>query len=169
MQAKNHILINRFFKRSSRPRKGFALLTATFVLIIISAMLTIMLSQTTATAQKTVNDYLYEQAVLLAYSATELAVLRLSQQNHAAGCATTLPTVTYPSSTSPMFTITTTVEYIWSAADAAALPASCSNYISTLNTAESSGAAHIDVTVTSDANLNLSEPIRFHRRTLQKL
>jgi len=54
--------------------------------------------------------------------------------------------------------------------------ANCLNYIDNtqavsaqLQSDISNGAALIDVYVKNDANLQLDEPIRFHRKTLQKL
>jgi hypothetical protein len=132
-----------------------------------------MLAFTSDTNKRTIDEYLNEQAILLTYSATEYAMLAISGKDRTAGCITSISS-TYPSSGSPIFQITTNIQYIWS--DDAALPdrsssihSSCRGYIDNLVTPESHGAALIDVVVTTDSSLGLNEPIRFHRRTLQKL
>lgn len=172
MQTKNYFL-NRRLKHTN-ARSGFALIAAVFLLIIISAMLTVMLSQSAETAKKTVNNYLHEQAILLAYGATEFAVLRISQTDRSTGCIQTI-NASYPNAGSPMFNITTTVNYFWSddatlgADRSSVMGAGCASPFPLLSTVESHGFARIDVIVESAAGLNLDEPIRFHRRTLQKL
>ncbi len=165
-------------------RRGFALITAIFLLVIISAMLTTMLSISSTTGQRTVNDYLNEQAVLLAYGATEQAILVISAVDPSVGCITTTGPDNYPT-INPILTVETTIQYIW--ADGQTAPSgvdlnatSCKNYIhdgvgtanvpvGQLSTAESGGAVLIDVYVQSAATLGLNERIKYHRRTLQKL
>ena len=157
----------------TRPaqRSGFALITAVALMLLISILLLKMLAFTADTQQRTVNDYLVEQAILLTYSATEYAVLATSGRNRAAdGCITTV-NATYPENgADKIFDITTTIRYVWSSDQLASLPASCTTALYTqVSTPESNGAALIDVVVTSATGLRLDEPIRFHRRTLQKL
>jgi type II secretory pathway pseudopilin PulG len=169
MQTQSHIL----------KRGGFALIAAVFLLILISSMLLTMLSLSTETSKRTVNDYLNEQAVLLAYGATEQAVLAITGTDPASGCLQSIGPVNYPDTGSPIFTVTTTMRYMWSngltAASCLALDSSCRNYIddtqavsNQLTTDESGGAVIIDVVVQTPPGL-VDEPVRFHRRTLQKL
>ncbi len=154
-------------------RKGFALITAVFLLIIISAMLVTMLSLSTETTKRTANDYLNEQAILLAYGATEQAVLSISGSNLTAACPTAIGPTNYPA-VNPILTVTTTMRYIWANGQSPG-GANCNNYIdqsqsagNQLTTIESNGAVVIDVTVQTVAGL-MDEPVTFHRRTLQKL
>lgn len=149
-------------------RGGFAIIAAVFLMLLISMMLLKMLSYSTDTASRTVNQYLLEQAQLLTYNATEFAVLQLSLQNHATTCVTTLPTQFYPASGSPMFDIDITISYVWLAGSVPAACVGTANLL-TVNTPEQNGSAYIDVTVVSDPSLALDAPIRYHRRTLQKL
>ena len=179
---------NRILMRSSRTlssgrfygikgRNGFALLTAVFLMIIIASMLLTMISQSSETQSKTMDSYLNEQAILLTYSATEYAMLAISGRDRLAnGCITTINS-TYPTTGDPMFNITTNIQYIWSN-DASLDPAdssvglaatNCTGYIDNLATPESTGAARIDVFVTTAPGLGMDQPISFHRRTLQKL
>ncbi len=158
-------------------RSGFALIAAVFLMLLLSMMLLKMLSYTAESNQRTVYEYLNEQARLLTYSATEYAVLAVTGQNRTNGCITTINS-TYPTGGSgKMFDITTTIRYVWSddpslGADRLSnLPASCkgANLLAQVATPQEHGTMLIDVIVTSASSLNLNEPIRFHRRTLQKL
>ena len=156
--------------RSNHPkRNGFAMIMAIFFMIVIATLLTYMLSTSTETAKRTTNTYVNEQAQLLAKSAVEYAILRVAGQNRtASGCITTFSTQ-YPDSTSPIFDIRVDISYF----GFGAVTGGCRNYlpvaVDTIQTAESNGTMMIDVYVSDNAGLGLSEPIRYHRRTLQKL
>jgi len=136
-------------------RRGFALIAAVFLMIVVSSMMLKMISYTTENTQQVLNDYLQEQAALVAYGATEYTLLHISAGNTPA----TL-NMTYPSGT-PIFNVTTDITYMW----AGGVP---------LQTLEQDGTVIIDVTVSSmDAAGNrindMDVPIRYHRRTVQKL
>jgi len=166
MQNKNRVL----------NRGGFAVIAAVFLMLLITLMLLKMLSTSTDIAQRTSNNYLNEQAQLLAFNATEDAVYIISGEDSSGGAAcTTSYTRYYPSSGPRMFDINVNIKYVWSNGFTPA-DASCKGYIDEDQAAEnqldsniSNGAALVDVYITSDSALNLDEPIRFHRRTLQKL
>jgi len=162
MQNKSRIL----------KHNGFALIAAVFLMLFISILLLKMLSYSTDTSARTTNQYLYEQAVLLAYNATEYAMLQISEDDRSAGCTSAINTV-YPSSGPTMFNINVSVQYSWESTTAPTTTG-CTNtpfIASGINvvTPEQNGTAIIDVIVSSNSSLNLDEPIRFHRRTLQKL
>jgi len=160
MQNKNRIL----------NRGGFALIAAVFLMLLISLMLLKMLSYSTDTSQRTSNQYLYEQAVLLAYNATEYAMLKISQTDPSSSCIDTLP-LNYPegctAGTNCIYDITVSVDYVW-AAGAVPGGTGCGGPF-TVATPVQNGSAYVDVVITSDSALKLDEPIRFHRKTLQKL
>ena len=165
MQNKNRIL----------KRNGFAVIAAVFLMLLITLMLLKMLSYSTDVSARTANDYLNEQAQLLAFNATEEAVYLISARNTAATtCLQTINEV-FPNDGPAMLDVNITIQYVWSNAFTPA-DLTCQGYIDAtqavtnqLETNASNGAALIDVYVTSDPALNLDEPIRFHRRTLQKL
>lgn len=160
----------RILKHSSR--RGFALITAVFLMILLSTMLLKMLSFSSSDAQQVVNDYLLEQAQLAAYGATEFAMLQISTENHTAGCTQAI-SMDYPSTGTKLFDVGITIQYVWNGAGPGGT--NCDNTLVTGNTvsvttAEQDGSAYIDVVVASDpVTTGLTEPIRFHRRTLQKL
>jgi type II secretory pathway component PulK len=148
-------------------RSGFAMIMAIFFMIIIATLLTYMLSMTTETANRTTNTYVNEQAQLLAKSATEYAVLRVSGVTRSNTNCVNSFNAQYPNSTAPIFDINVSIQYFGFGNFAA-----CNNIVNTISTSESNGTMLIDVYVTSTTGvggLNLNEPIRYHRRTLQKL
>lgn len=173
MQTKIHLLTA---QNPLGKRNGFALMTAVFLMLLISILLLKMLSYTSETAQRSVNEYLNEQAELLTYSATEYALLAISgrERNVSSNCIQTISAV-YPNNTTPMFNINISIQYVWSNALTPA-NGSCQGYIdsaqaatSQLTTDESNGAAVIEVVVASNASLGLDQPIRQYRKSLQKL
>jgi type II secretory pathway pseudopilin PulG len=160
MQRKNNIL----------KRSGFAMIMAIFVIIIIGTIMGLMISMGSQSAKRTTNAYLNEQAVLLAKSSAEYAMLAVSGHDRVAnnGCINNI-NLTYPNTgAAAIFNINVNMSYI--GFGDAPFAAGCNHYIGRINTPESNGTILMDVTVTSnDAALNLSETIRYHRRTLQKL
>ncbi len=155
MQRKSRILNN---------RDGFAMITAIFFMIIMATLLTYMLSSTAETAEKTTKAYLNEQAQLLAKSAVEYAILQVSSVDRtAAGCLKFVSAV-YPDNTNPLFNIQVDIAY-----HGFGTGCTGNGTASSVTTSESNGTMLIDVYVEDDASLNLDEPVRYHRRTLQKL
>ena len=154
-------------RKYQHSRNGFAMIMAIFFMILIATLLSYMLSSTTETAKRTTNAYVNEQAHLLAKSAAEYAILRVSGFDRTGGDCMNGFTAQYPDAT-PIFDITVSISYIGFGplADAGG---DCEIFISDIQTPESNGTMLIDVYVRDNASLNLSEPIRYHRRTLQKL
>ncbi len=151
--------------RNYQPkRNGFAMIMAIFFMILIATLLSYMLSTTTETAKRTTNIYVNEQAQLLAKSAVEYALLRVSGTDRSGGNCDNGFTAVYPDNVNPIFDISVSIKYIGFGA-----LAGCTDYIGNIATEESNGTMLIDVYVSDNASLNLSEPIRYHRRTLQKL
>jgi len=150
-----------------QQRRGFAMIMAIFFMIAIATLLSYMLASTTETAKRTTNAYVNEQAQLLAKSAVEYALLRVSGFDRSGGnCLNSFAGV-YPEG-APLFDVTVNISYV----GFGSLTGACDDYISTIQTADSNGTMLIDVYVSSTTGvggLNLSEPISYHRRTLQKL
>ena len=149
------------------------MIMAIFFMIIIATLLTYMLAETAGSSERTTKIYLNEQGQLLAKSAVEYALLRVSGFNRAGadGVVGTaddvcLPgfTMQYPSAVNPLFDITVRINYH-------GLGNACTGNgtVPALATAESVGTMLIDVYVQNNPAVNLDEPIRYHRRTLQKL
>ena len=167
MQRKSRILKS-YFQQS---RSGFAMIMAIFFMIIMATLMTAMLASSTETANRTVNNYLLEQGQLLAKSAVEVAILRVSGRDRtAAGCLTHID-LEYPESGSKLFDIDVDISYF----GFGGIVGNCHNLlpnvaeVNIIATPESIGTMQIDIYVQSHNDLNLTEPIKFHRRTLQKL
>jgi len=154
--------------RNVANRNGFAMIMAIFFMIVIATLLSYMLASTTETAKRTTNVYVNEQAQLMAKSAVEYAILAVSGHDRTPGCINRI-NMQYPA-TNPLFDLRVDIQYFgfgtiggWG----------CNTLIpgatDTILTPESNGTMLIDVYVQNNAGLQLTEPIRYHRRTLQKL
>lgn len=151
MQRKNYILkIN-----PRQKRAGFAMITAIIVVLIISTIMALSLALTAQTGKRTVDLYLYEQVALHAKSAAELAMLEIAKNGCQNSYNTTLDT---------FYDVNVTMQYIYTGA-----VGGCTNYIN-ITTPEQNGSVLMDVTVSVSADQNITtEPIRYFRRTIQKL
>jgi len=165
----------------TKMRSGMAMIMAIAFLVIIAGMMAVMMSMTSLTTARTEQMYFKEQAQLLARSATEFALLAISGHNRLgnASCVNQINSQ-FPVGgvNAPYFTIRTNIRYI-GLAGAAGTCAGVNNYIPTPFAPvggvphpiapESDGTVLIDVYVTDiPGQLNLSNPIAYHRRTLQK-
>ena len=172
-------------------RKGFALVAAIFFIIIVATTAITALSIASMTARDVNNIQGREQALLLAQSATELAVLAMQKHqylttNLKAGGATaatnpTLNTITleYPSNdpAQKMFDITVTFGYFDRQLGAPGNnTVAYSNFGQASTAVRPSGvtgavlshAALVDVIVESNTAVMGTPKVRYHRRTIQK-
>ena len=154
-------------------KSGIALIIAIAFLLISAVLMAIMINMTAQTTKRTGDIYFQEQAHLLAKSATEFALLAISGHNRAGGnCISSIITEYPAAGAGSIFDINTTIRYI----GLEDLGSTCqsqsaidpTSVTSTISTPESVGTVIIDTYVTTSANVNLTEPIRFHRRTMQK-
>jgi len=164
MQRKNSILKDH--------RRGIAMIMAIAVIVILATIMALSLQITAQTSKQTINDYLHEQAILLTRSATEYTLLRISAQdrNSTAGCLTDL-NGTYAPDGNTLFDMNISIQYIGLSAGAGINECSVSqSYIlnADVDDPNSKGSILLDVVVTANKDLT-TEPIRYHRRTLQKL
>lgn len=148
MQRKNSIL----------KRNGMAMIMAIIVIVIVSTTLMVSLRLATETTQKTTDLYLYEQSSILSRSAAEYAMLRLSRENP---CSLSNIDFRYNST----YDINISMNYIpFTGSD-------CDTNSGAANTTgyeRSDGTVIMDVTVTANPT-GTTEPIRYFRRTIQKL
>ncbi len=141
-------------------RKGFALLSAIFLMLLIGILMALSFSLSSQTTKQTGQLYLQEQGQLLAKSATEFALLAISGHENNVSCINQI-NLRYPQG-APMYDINMTLFYIGKY-----LPAGCNTLTNSIATAESNGTVMID-TFVSYIDPETNETIRFHRRTLQK-
>jgi len=152
-------------------RKGFSLITALVFMILVATLGALALSLSTTTVKQTSDLYLREQAELLALSATEYALLAISAHdfNSTGNCLNTINSTYTQDGNTTLFDINITLYYLGNG-----LPANCmkpsgqdANISSNIVTNDSNRTVIID-TIVSSANGIASEPIRYHRRTIQK-
>jgi hypothetical protein len=145
-------------------RRGFGLITAIIVLVTVATLMTLMISISTSTAKQTTDIYLKEQAELLMRSSVEYAMLAISAHDNSASCVQSI-NIDYPkASSNATHHSTVTISYLGSS-----LPAGCPTLSGVISTLESNLTAMIDVVVeVNQTNTGITEPIRLHRRTLQK-
>ncbi len=152
MQRKNYIL-----KTGLRP--AIAMIMAIAVIIIMGTIMAITLSLSSATTKQGANLYLYEQASLLAKSASEYALLRIAQD----GPCTHTNDLNFQQD--EIFDINISLRYIYTAPS----PCTAAQTYTTVTTPEQNGSVLMDVTVTVSDTTVSTEPIRYFRRSIQKL
>lgn len=148
-------------------RQGFSMITAIVFMVLVATLGALALSLSTTTVKQTGDLYLREQAELLVQSATEYALLAISghQINSANGCLNTI-NATYET----IFDINISIYYL-----GRGLPNGCRDFSGTvgippdINTSDSNVTVMIDTVVSVPVDKNVTtEPIRIHRRTIQK-
>ncbi|QOP41941.1 hypothetical protein [Sulfurimonas marina] len=155
MQRKNNIL--------NKHRNGLAMIMAIIIMVALGTIGALSLKLISQTTKTTTDIYLYEQASIYAKSAAELALLDIAKY----GCSNNYD-VTFGNSTEIQYDANVTMQYIYTNNSG---PAGCNIYTQTtpVTTTEQNGSVMMDITVTlSDENLT-TEPIRYFRRTIQKL
>ncbi len=152
MQRKNYLLKN-------NQKKGMAMIMAISVIVVLSTIMALSLSLTAQTGKRTTDIYLYEQAVLLSQSAAEYALLRISQSTP---CKHGGFSFTHDN----IYDINITMKYIFtSATTCSPADANGTDYFNVVEN-DTNGTVLMDITVTTNAG---TEPIRYFRRSIQKL
>ena len=145
-------------------RRGFGIITAIIILVTVATLMTLMMSLSSTSVKTTLDLYLKEQAEILTRSATEYALLAISAHDNSINCVKNI-NINYPSAIEPTHEINVTILYIGNS-----IP-NCAGHIltNTIDTNESNLTVIIDTVVSvNKANTGISEPIRVHRRTIQK-
>lgn len=164
MQRKNNIL-------GSSKRNAMAMIMAIIVIVIVSTILALSLKLSSQTTQKTADLYLYEQAAILSHSAAEYAMVELTRVNPCS--LANIPTFRY----NDTFDISIVMRYVPVAGTTCYTEANNASAVLTVNgnqatvsnnTYSENGTVILDVTVTANPT-GTTEPIRYFRRTLQKL
>lgn len=150
MQRKNN-----FLGAHKKARRGFAMIMAIAVLVVIGTIMALSLALTASTTKQTTDLYLYEQAILLSKSATEYAILEITKANPC--------TVTNLNFDEGVYNINVDIKYIYTNPSPCA--STVDNYVS-VATPEQNGSVLMDVTVVTNEG---GDPISFFRRSIQKL
>jgi len=146
MQRKNNIL----------GKNGIAMIMAIAVIVVISSIMALSLSLTTQTTKKTTDIYLYEQAMIYSKSVAELALLEIAEK----GCQNSFNT-----NFDGIYDANITMKYIYTEENKNKADKNCTKYFF-ITTPEQNGSVLMDITITTNAG---TEPIRYFRRTIQKL
>jgi len=137
-------------------RKGFGIITAIIIMMTIATLMSFMIGLSSATVKQTTDVYLKQEAELMLRSTTEYALLAISGHDNNANCVKTVTINT------TKFTASADIWYIGNS-----IP-NCTHILdNTVVTSDSNYTAVLDVTVQTKAGI-ASEPIKLHRRTIQK-
>lgn len=152
-------------------RRGFSLITAIVFIVLIATIGALALSFSTLNVKQTSDTYLREQAELLVQSGTEYALLAISAHeiNATNGCLNTI-NAQFPNTATPLFDINISINYLGIGLPARNAPNPCQKFSeSNITTIDSNVTVIIDTIVELTPGNNIStEPIRLHRRTIQK-
>lgn len=147
-------------------RRGFSLITAIIFIVLVASIAALSLSFSGLSTKQTTDLYLREQAELLVQSGTEFALLAISGHdiNATNNCLNAL-NIQYPQTgAGALFDINITLNYM-----GRGLPAGCNTLSNTVATIDSNVTVILDTIVELTPGNNLAtEPIRLHRRTIQK-
>ncbi len=168
MQRKSNLL-----NPYKKTRSAIAMLIAIAFLLVTAVLMAIMVNMTAQTTKQTGDIYFQEQAHLLAKSATEFTLLAISGHDRAGGNCLTNINIQYPGAgANSIYDINTSIRYIGLEGEGGTCRTASAidptSVVGTIVTPESNGTIIIDTYVTTSANVNLTEPVRFHRRTMQK-
>lgn len=150
-------------------RKGFSLITAILFMVVVASLGALALSFSALSVKQTSDTYLKEQAELLVQSAAEYALLAISAHNFSNNCVNTI-NAQYPNTgTNALFDINISLYYLGKNLPAGCQTPSGTTTTSNIDTNDSNLTVIIDTIVSTNTDNNIStEPIRLHRRTLQK-
>jgi len=156
MQRKNSFL------KVKSSRNGIAIIMAIGAIVIVSTLMMLALSLSSKTSKNTVNLYLYEQSQLIAKSAAEITLLYISLENNASNpCHVTSVNFTE----NDFYDVNVSVKYSYMNP-----PSSCNGYtFATVTTEEQNGSVLLDIAVSVNDSTVTTEPIRYFKRTIQKL
>ena len=155
MQRKNSIL-------NKKSRDAIAMIMAIGVIVILATIMALSLKLSTQTVKQTTDLYLYEQAELLSKSASEFALLKISENNITANpCGVT--NLTFKEN--GIYDINISMKYIYTSPS----PCAAAQTYTTVTTPEQNGSVLMDVSVSVNDSTVSSEPITYFRRSIQKL
>lgn len=151
-------------------KKGFSLITAIIFIVLAATLGALALSLSSVNVKQTSDLYLKTQAELLGQSATEYALLAISAHNIATAnnCLNQI-NANYPNGTNPTFDINITIKYLGRGLPGGTTGGTpdCNILSNSVQNGDSNLTVLIDTFVSTHAGV-ATEPIRFHRRTLQK-
>jgi len=159
MQRKNDILMH-------RHKPAFAMIMAITVIVIVSAIMALGMYLSTKSSKRTADLYLHEQTILEAHSAAEYSLLKIAQD----GPCSHFNDLNFVQD--GIYEINITNRFIYTKP----LPTGCiddgtanDNVYATVTTPEQNGSVLMDISVSVVDPTVVSEPIRYFKRSIQKL
>ena len=153
--------------KHNKQRKAFSMLTAIVVIILMASVGAFVMSLSGKMVKTTTTQFQREQAMLLAKSYTEYAIMAVMSNDRTTNC---LGNIT---GNALGYNITVNISYIGRniVADPSGVPNTCSNILSNIVvTPESTLNIIVDVYVRyNDLDNPAGAPITYHKRTLQKI
>jgi len=147
-----------------RQQKAFSMLTAIVVIVLMASVGAFVMSLSGKMVKTTTTQFQREQAMLLAKSYTEYAIMAVmsNDRNNTGNCLNTIT-----GNALRAYNITVNISYIGSFAEVK----TCNNILSqAVVTPESSINFIVDVYVRyNDLDNPAGAPITYHKRTLQKI
>lgn len=149
----------------NKQREAFSMITAIFVMLIMAGITALVMSTAGKIVKETTAQYQKEQAVLLAKSYTELAIMTVSANVNRNGKC--IDTINGSLADGGGYTVTTQISYILGNA----VTATCLNILdNSVVTSESDLNIIVDAYVAyKDLDNPSGNDITYHRRTLQKI
>ncbi|BAF70677.1 hypothetical protein [Nitratiruptor sp. SB155-2] len=148
-------------------RRGFNLLMAIFMLLLLSGLGVVTLQYARISAKHTADSYIREQAQLFLDSVVEYSIMKIEGYDRSAGC---LETLQYDSADGRFHADVDIVHYyLYQGKDNQGKTISCpSGTIVSIQTPDSHGYVMLDVTVTTKEGARVATPVRITRRVLQR-
>ncbi len=142
-----------------RGRRGFSLIIALIILVLMATILTMALSLSTQTVKQTSDIYLKGQAEIYARSVTEYALLAISGHDNRQNCIKSI-NIDLPPNHEANLTI-------WYLGKGGGIDSCANTLADDVETPESNFTIIIDTIVSTKSSVG-GEPLRIHRRTVQK-
>lgn len=167
MQGKNDLLMSYNFPYTQAKRRGFAMIMAVIVMIVIATITMFTLMQSAQTVKRTADLYLYEQAELHTKSAIEYALFEIART----GCVNNTLNFTLDS----IYDINISTRYVYTGLTKNTDLVDCVEFIGATTTGtyiitpEQDGSVLMDIVVTVKPADTGTDTIRYTRRTIQKL
>ncbi len=137
------------------------MIMAITVIVIIATIMALSVALTSQTTKRTTDIYLYEQASLYAKAASEIALLDIAKN----GCQNT-SNILFGNAGEIKYDANVTMKYVYTNNSGG-----CTTFTpnTPVTTPEQNGSVVMDIAVTLHDPSITSEPIRYFRRTIQKL
>ena len=138
------------------------MIMAIAVIVILGTIMALSLALNSQTAKRTTDVYLYEQAAILAKSAAEYSLLRIAE----GGSCSHHNDLNFQHN--GIYNISITNRYIYTDPNPCVGTARFADY-NTSASPDTNGTVIMDIAVSVTDPTITSEPIRYFRRTIQKL